>query len=142
MKTMGYASLPQYPPSYRVMRSYVHCVMGAYESSYLVKTVRRDGDYPDGIILGMKSRFLRSRISRSVRHWFPFERVTQHTRRLRLYELQRKEPLYNPRWPPPQRGLLLANTKQEAPPWLTARDGMIYWDFCLFAPALQRTRRA
>lgn len=65
-----------------------------------------------------------------------------YTRRLRLYELQRKEPLYNPRWPPPRRGLLLANTKQEAPPWLTARDGMIYWDFCLFAPALQRTHRA
>jgi len=79
------------------------------------------------------------RISRLVRHWLPFERVVQHTRRLRLYELQRKEPLYNPRWPPPRRGLLLANTKQEAPPWLTARDGMIYWDFCLFAPALQRT---
>lgn len=58
----------------------------------------------------------------------------RYTRRLRLYELQRKEPLYNPRWPPPRRGLLLANTKQEAPPWLTARDGMIYWDFCLFAP--------
>lgn len=81
----------------------------------------------------------RMRISRLVRHWLPFERVVQHTRRLRLYELQRKEPLYNPRWPPPRRGLLLANTKQEAPPWLTARDGMIYWDFCLFAPALQRT---
>lgn len=82
------------------------------------------------------------RISRLVRHWLPFERVVQHTRRLRLYELQRKEPLYNPRWPPPRRGLLLANTKQEAPPWLTARDGMIYWDFCLFAPALQRTYHA
>lgn len=63
------------------------------------------------------------------------------TRRLHLYELWRKEPLYNPRWPPPRRGLLLANTRQEAPPWLTARDGMIYWDFCLFAPALQRTYR-
>lgn len=84
----------------------------------------------------------RTKISRLVRHWLPFERVVQHTRRLRLYELQRKEPLYNPRWPPPRRGLLLANTKQEAPPWLTARDGMIYWDFCLFAPALQRTHHA
>lgn len=86
--------------------------------------------------------YTRTRISRLVRHWLPFERVVQHTRRLRLYELQRKEPLYNPRWPPPRRGLLLANTKQEAPPWLTARDGMIYWDFCLFAPALQRTHHA
>lgn len=74
-----------------------------------------------------------TKISRSVRHWIPFEKITQYTRRLRLYELRRKEPLYNPRWPPPWRGLLLANTKQEAPPWLTARDGMIYWDFCLFA---------
>jgi len=83
--------------------------------------------------------YTRTRISRLVRHWLPFERVVQHTRRLRLYELQRKEPLYNPRWPPPRRGLLLANTKQEAPPWLTACDGMIYWDFCLFAPTLQRT---
>lgn len=54
---------------------------------------------------------------------------------LHSYVLRRKEPLYNPRWPPPQRGLLLANTKREAPPWLMARDGMIYWLFCLFAPA-------
>lgn len=94
------------------------------------------------MILGVKSRFL-PRISRLVRHWLPFEReVARYTRRLRLYELQRKEPLYNPRWPPPRRGLLLANTKQEAPPWLTARDGMIYWDFCLFAPALAATNTA
>ena len=50
-----------------------------------------------------------------------------------IYILLRKEPLYNPRWPPTQRGLLLANTRREAPPWLMARDGMIYWVFCLFA---------
>lgn len=71
----------------------------------------------------------------------PSKRLPGNPRRLHLYELWRKEPLYNPRWPPPRRGLLLANTRQEAPPWLTARDGMIYWDFCLFAPALQRTYR-
>lgn len=75
-----------------------------------------------------------------IRHWDVLERCLV-PRRLHLYELRRKEPLYNPRWPPRRRGLLLANTRQEAPPWFTARDGMIYWDFCLFAPALQRTRR-
>lgn len=54
-----------------------------------------------------------------------------------MYVLRRKEPLYNPRWPPSQRGLLLANTRQEAPPWRMVRDGMIYWIFCLFAPVAQ-----
>ncbi|KAL2734322.1 hypothetical protein V1478_004020, partial [Vespula squamosa] len=63
-----------------------------------------------------------------IRHWDVLERYLV-PRRLHLYELRRKEPLYNPRWPPRRRGLLLANTRQEAPPWFTARDGMIYWDF-------------
>lgn len=100
----------------------------------LLGTVNRRFDECVRWTISAKSWFRAdTKISWSVRHWIPFEKITQYTRRLRLYELRRKEPLYNPRWPPPWRGLLLANTKQEAPPWLTARDGMIYWDFCLFA---------
>lgn len=53
---------------------------------------------------------------------------------------RRKEPLYNPRWPPPLRGLLLANTKREAPPWFMPRDGMIYWLFCLVRPGIHPER--